>query len=183
MHKKHNGINIIFCRDTYLYFHVDRIGMMDSINGKATLLALAIICLLPLAMTGDCRTAHLEGKTDGNSSKLAQVFPDAPIVVNDDTLHEAIRNYSNLVLDCWEIGCPPCKLIEPKIDRMAEDFKGRIVFAKLCIDRNPVAMSKYGISRTPTLLVFKNSTLVAMQVGNYPQEELKRMILTVLHMR
>jgi thioredoxin 1 len=167
----------------YLYFHVGRIGMMDSINRKAVLLALAIISLLPLAMTGDCQSAHLKGQTDGNSSKLAGAFPEAPVVVNDDSLDEALKIYPLLVLDCWEIGCTPCKLIEPKIDRMAEEFKGRIVFAKLCIDRNPVTMSKYGISRTPTLLVFRNGTLVAMQVGNYPQEELKRMILTVLHMR
>ncbi|MDD2835992.1 MAG: thioredoxin family protein [Methanothrix sp.] len=157
--------------------------MMDSVNRNAALVALAIICLLPLIMTGDCQAAPLEGQTGGNSSELASAFPEAPVVVNDDTLQEAISNYPNFVLDCWEIGCPPCKLIEPKIDRMAEEFKGRIVFAKLCIDRNPVTMSKFGISRTPTLLVFKNGTLVAMQVGNYPQEELKRMILTVLHMR
>ena len=44
-------------------------------------------------------------------------------------------------------------------------------------------MSKYGVSRTPTLLVFKNGTLVYKQVGNYPQEELEHIILTVLHMR
>jgi thioredoxin 1 len=155
--------------------------MMNSINKKATSMVLVILCLLPLAMTADCR-ATLEGQTDGNNSVRASVFPKAPVVVNDDTLDEALKIYPYLVLDCWEIGCPPCKLIEPKIDRMAEEFKGRIVFAKLCIDRNPVTISKYGISRTPTLLVFKNGTLVAMQVGNYPQEDLKRMILTVLHM-
>jgi thioredoxin 1 len=156
---------------------------MDSINGKATILALAFICLLPLVMTGDCQVAHLDEQTGGNSSKQVQAFPEAPVVMNDDNLDEALKIYPHLVLDCWETGCPPCELIEPKIDRMAEEFKGRIVFAKLCIDRNPVTMSKYGISRTPTLLVFQNGTLVAMQVGNYPQEELKRMILTVLHMR
>lgn len=155
---------------------------MDSINRNATSMAIVILCLLPLAMIGDCR-ATLEGQADGNNSGRAQSFPEAPVVVNDDTLHEAINIYSYLVLDCWEIGCPPCKLIEPKIDRMAEEFKGKIVFAKLCIDTNPISMSKYGISRTPTLLVFKNGTLVSMQVGNYPQEELKRMILTVLHLR
>jgi thioredoxin 1 len=156
--------------------------LMNSIIGKKTSMALAIFCLLPLAMIGDCR-ATLEGQTDDNNPGQAQVFPEVPVVVNDNTLDEAIKIYPYLVLDCWEIGCPPCKLIEPKIDRMAEEFKGRIVFAKLCIDNNPISMRKYGISRTPTLLVFKNGTLVSMQVGNYPQEELKRMILAVLHMR
>src|SRR5512137_20572 len=142
--------------------------MMNSINRIATLLAPVILCLLLLTMTEECRAAP-GGQMNVNASVPALVFPEAPVVVNDDSLDEALKIYPHLVLDCWEIGCPPCILIEPKIDRMADKFKGRIVFAKLCIDRNPVTMSKYGISRTPTLLVFQNGTLVAMQVGNYPQ--------------
>jgi thioredoxin 1 len=153
--------------------------MMILITRKATTLALAILCLLALALTGDCRAAT-EGQTDGKGSVPAQILSNAPLVLNDDTLDGAIRSYSYLVLDCWEIGCPPCKLIDPKIDRMAEKFRSRISFAKLCIDRNPITMGRYRISRTPTLMVFKNGTLVARQVGNYPQEDLERMILDAL---
>jgi len=156
------------------------IQMMTLFMRKSTILALAILCLQPLALTGYCLAAP-EGQADGNGSAHAQIFPDAPLVLNDDTLKGAIRAYPNLVLDCWEIGCPPCELIGPKIDRMAEDFKGRIVFGKLCINRNPISMGIYRISRTPTLLVFKNGTMVAKQVGNYPQDDLERMILAVLH--
>jgi thioredoxin 1 len=156
--------------------------MMNSINRKAALMALAFLCLLPLAMMGDCRAAP-EGQMNGNASRQVLVFPESLVVVNDDCLDEALKIYSPFVLDCWEIGCRPCQLIEPKINQMAEDFKGRIVFGKLCIDRNPITMRKYGVSRTPTLLVFENGTLVYKQVGNYPQEELEHTILTVLHMR
>jgi thioredoxin 1 len=156
--------------------------MMNSINRKATLMALAILCLLPLVMMGDCR-ASPEGQMNGNASGPVRVFPESPVVVNDGTMDEALKIYSPFVLDCWEIGCRPCQLIEPKINQMAEDFKGRIVFGKLCIDYNPITMSKYGVSRTPTLLVFKNGSLVYKQVGNYPQEELEHIILTALNMR
>ena len=156
--------------------------MMNSINKKATLMALALISLLTLAMTGDC-LAPPDGQTDVNASGPARMFPESPVVVNDVDLDEALKIYSPFVLDCWEIGCRPCQLIEPKINQMAKDFKGRIVFAKLCIDRNPITMNKYGVSRTPTLLVFENGTLVYKQVGNYPQEELVHIILTVLNMR
>jgi thioredoxin 1 len=156
--------------------------MMNSINRTATLMALAILCLLPLAMMGDCR-AISDGQINVNATGPVRVFPESPVVVNDGTMDEALKIYSPFVLDCWEIGCRPCQLIEPKINQMAEDFKGRIVFGKLCIDYNPITMSKYGVSRTPTLLVFKNGSLVYKQVGNYPQEELEHIILTVLHMR
>jgi thioredoxin 1 len=156
--------------------------MISSINGKATLMAPVILCLLLLAIAGDCRAAP-EGQTDVNASGTAHVFPEAPVAVDDGRLDGALKIYSPFVLDCWEIGCRPCQLIEPKIDQMAEDFRGNIVFGKLCIDNNPITMSKYGVSRTPTLLIFENGTLVYKQVGNYPKEELEHMILTVLHMR
>lgn len=156
--------------------------MMNSINRKATLMALALLSLLPLAIMGDCR-ASPEGQMDVNASSPALVFPETPVAMDDGSLDEALKIYSPFVLDCWEIGCRPCQLIDAKINQMAADFRGKIVFGKLCIDYNPITMSKYGVSRTPTLLVFKNGTLVYKHVGNYPQEELEHIILTVLHMR
>ncbi|MCX6674000.1 MAG: thioredoxin family protein [Methanothrix sp.] len=145
-------------------------------------MALALLCLLPLAMTGDCR-ASPEGQMDGGASSPALVFPESSVAVDDGGLDGALKIYSPFVLDCWEIGCRPCQLIDAKINQMAADFKGRIVFGKLCIDYNPITMSKYGVSRTPTLLIFKNGTLVYKHVGNYPKDELEHIILTVLHMR
>jgi thioredoxin-like negative regulator of GroEL len=64
---------------------------------------------------------------------------------------------------------------------MALDFKGQIVFGKLCIDRNAVSKKKYGISRTPTLLIFKEGTLVYRHVGNYPKQKLEEIIQTALN--
>jgi len=138
--------------------------------------------LLPYAMIGECRAAP-EGQMNVNASGPKLAFPEASAALDDRSLDGALKIYSPFVLDCWEIGCRPCDLIDPKINQMAEDFKGKIVFGKLCIDYNPITVSKYGVSRTPTLLVFKNATLVYKHVGNYPKEELEHIILTVLHMR
>jgi thioredoxin-like negative regulator of GroEL len=156
--------------------------MMNSTNSKGILIALMILFFLPLVMMGDSRAGSDE-QMNASASGPARVFPEVPITVNDDSLDGALNIYPSFVLDCWEIGCRPCQLIEPKIDQMAKDFSGRIVFGKLCIDRNPITMDRYGVSRTPTLLIFENGTLVYKQVGNYPQEELENIILTVLHMR
>lgn len=156
--------------------------MMNSINRIATLMALVIFCLLPPAMAVD-REASSDGQMNVNASGPVRVFPESPVVVNDESLDEALKIYSPFVLDCWETGCRPCDLIDQKINQMAEVFKGRIIFGKLCIDYNPITTSKYGVSRTPTLLVFNNGSLVYKHVGNYPQEDLEHIILTVLHMR
>ena len=142
---------------------------------------LTVFCLLPLVMVGDSLASDVQ--MGESATGLALVFPEAPVAVDDRNLNGALKIYSPFVLDCWELGCRPCQLIDPKIDQMAEDLKGRIVFGKLCIDYNPITMSKYGVSRTPTMFAFKNGTLVYKHVGNYPKEELEHIILTVLHMR
>jgi thioredoxin 1 len=111
------------------------------------------------------------------------IFPNAPVELFDKSLDGALKIYSPLVVDCWELGCWPCEKMETTIDQMARDFKGEIVFGKLCTDFNPATTGKYSISRTPTLLIFSNGTLIHKHVGNYPREELEHIILTVLHMR
>ncbi len=155
--------------------------MVNSIIKKATSIVLTIFCLLPLAMMGDSLAS--DAQMNDSFTGPALVFPEATVAVDDKSLDGALKIYSPFVLDCWELGCRPCQLVDPKIDQMAEDLEGRIVFGKLCIDYNPITMRKYGVSRTPTLLVFKNGTLVYKHVGNYPKEELENIILTVRHMR
>lgn len=117
------------------------------------------------------------------ASKPETEFPVVPVEVNDKNFDSMLKRYSPFVVNCWEIGCRPCKYINPTINEMALDFKGQIVFGKLCIDNNAASKKKFGITRTPTLLIFRNGTLVYRHVGNYPKPELEEMILTALKMR
>ena len=117
-----------------------------------------------------------------NTNKPETEYPDVPIEVNDKNFDSMLRLYSPFVVDFWEIGCRPCKSIDPTINEMALDFKGQIVFGKLCIDRNSNSKKKYGISNTPTLLIFKDGSLVYRHVGNYPKQKLEKIIQTALNM-
>jgi thiol-disulfide isomerase/thioredoxin len=125
--------------------------------------------------------ASISNASAGSMYKPEEEFPDVPIEVNDKNLDSMRMLYSPFVVDFWEIGCRPCKSVDPTINEMALDFKGQIVFGKLCIDRNAVSKKKYGISRTPTLLIFKEGTLVYRHVGNYPKQKLEEIILTALN--
>jgi thioredoxin 1 len=125
--------------------------------------------------------ASASNASAGSMYKPEEEFPDVPVDVNDKNLDSMRMLYSPFVVDFWEIGCRPCKSVDPTINEMALDFKGQIVFGKLCIDRNAASKKKYGISRTPTLLIFKEGTLVYRHVGNYPKQKLEEIILTALN--
>ena len=152
---------------------------MKSTIGKT---ALPITILFMLLMNGGDGQAGPGVPVDRNSS-AGLIFPDAPVELFDKSLEGALKTYSPLVVDCWELGCWPCQKMDTTINQMASDFRGKIVFGKLCTDFNPVTTGSYGISRTPTLLIFSNGTLIYKHVGNYPREELENIILSALHMR
>ena len=159
---------------------------MNGLRKKSPVIWLLLVfcCLLLRAYDHCCRLSERRYANDLQClPSLLQMFPEIPIEVNDKNLDSMLKLYSPFVVDCWEIGCRPCELIDPTINEMAKDLKGRIAFGKLCIDQNAVTKNKYEISRTPTLLIFRNGTLVFKNVGNYPKQKLEEIILTVLRMR
>ena len=60
-----------------------------------------------------------------------------------------------VVVDVWGEGCGPCKMIEPLIDQIAEEFEGKAKIGKLNIGENMPLAAKFGISGVPTILFFK----------------------------
>ena len=130
----------------------------------------------------------ISGPVMGNRNKiensagfeLGLKVPDAPLVLTDSTFGSALKKYSSLVLDCWEEGCRPCQLIDPKINGLAADLNGQVVFGKLNVNQNAKTATKYRVFNYPTILIFKNGSLVCRHIGNIPKDELENLILTKL---
>jgi thioredoxin 1 len=157
---------------------------MNELRKKSpVILLLLVFCFLTGLTTTVACFENADTQIIFGASKPAVDFPEIPFEVDDKNMDSMLKLYSPFVVDCWEIGCRPCELIDPTINEMAKDLKGRVVFGKLCIDQNAATKNKYGVSRTPTLLIFKNDTLVFKNVGNYPKQKLEEIILTVLRMR
>ena len=98
-----------------------------------------------------------------------------PIVVGDSNFEQTVLQVEMPVLvDFWAAWCGPCRMVAPVVEELAEEYEGRIGFAKLDVDQNPKTASKYGIMSIPTLIVFKNGEPVSHVVGFRPKAELKR---------
>ena len=137
-----------------------------------------ILCLF-LVLTS---LGYALGSETTNSTATSIAFPDAPINVNDSTLDAALQTYSPFVLECWKEGCRPCQLIRPKVDEMAKELQGLVVFGRIDIMRNAITQNRYQVSRSPTLLIFRNGSLIYKHVGNYPKNTLEAIIKKQLGM-
>lgn len=106
--------------------------------------------------------------------------PAGPIEITDSTFDSIIQRYPVVVIDCWAEWCPPCNIIAPIIDQLANDYSGRVVFGKLNVDENKNIAIKYQVMSIPTLLFFKNGKFVGRIIGAVPRRhiemKLKKMI-------
>ncbi len=70
-----------------------------------------------------------------------------------------------VLVDFWASWCGPCLAIAPVIEELAGDYDGRVVVAKMDVDKSPATPGKYGIRAIPTLIVFKDGQVVEQITG------------------
>ena len=78
-----------------------------------------------------------------------------------------------VLVDFWAEWCGPCKMIGPSLEELSEELGEQVTIAKLNIDDNPDAPSKYGVRGIPTMILFKNGAPAATKVGAAPKSQLK----------
>lgn len=90
-----------------------------------------------------------------------------PFVVTDASFQNEILQAKGapVLLDCWAPWCGPCRAIGPIMDQLAAESQGRYRIAKLNVDENPRTAAQFQISSIPTMLIFKNGSLVDRIIG------------------
>jgi len=101
--------------------------------------------------------------------------------VTTETFDSVIGQSSNLVMvDFWATWCGPCRIIAPVIEELANEYKGRVTFAKVNTDENPDLASRFNIRGIPTLIFFKDGKQIDQVVGAVPKSHLKTKIDSLL---
>ena len=86
-----------------------------------------------------------------------------------------------VVVDFWAPWCGPCRALGPTIDRLAEQFAGKVKVGKLNVDDAQDIAIKYAITNIPRVLIFKGGDKpLKTFVGVTSERELVSSINTVL---
>lgn len=97
--------------------------------------------------------------------------------VTDDSFETQVLKADRPVLvDFWAEWCGPCKMIAPILDQLAVEYDGRVQIAKVDVDQCQSTAMKYGIRSIPTLMLFKNGTVEAQQVGMASKQALAKLL-------
>ena len=87
-------------------------------------------------------------------------------VFTDSTFESTVlKSNIPVVIDFWAEWCPPCKIIGPIFDELAQEYKGKVLIGKMNVDENPQVHAQYNVMSLPTILLFKNGEPVQAIVG------------------
>lgn len=100
---------------------------------------------------------------------------DTPIHVTDAAFENTVLQSSlPIVVDFWAPWCGPCKMVAPILDKLAKEFSGKVVVAKVNTDEDPQWAQKYNVKSIPTMLFVHDGKIIHTQVGTMPEGVLRQ---------
>jgi thioredoxin 1 len=95
--------------------------------------------------------------------------------VSEDTFQVEVLEASQPVLvDFTAVWCGPCKMLDPVVKELAEDWNGKVKVVKLDVDNNPNLAMNYQVMGVPTLMLFKAGEPVQRVTGYQPKDRLQK---------
>ncbi len=89
-----------------------------------------------------------------------------PVTITDSTFkQEALESDMPVLVDFWAPWCGPCRMIAPHLEKIAEEYDGKLKVGQVDVDNNQETAMKYGVRSIPTLILFKGGKEVERMVG------------------
>lgn len=89
---------------------------------------------------------------------------------------EIIKSDKPMLVDFWASWCGPCRMVSPIIDRLAEEYAGKINVGKVNVDDESALAAEFAIVSIPTVILFKNGKEVKKLVGAHSIDDYADMI-------
>lgn len=93
---------------------------------------------------------------------------------------DVLQSELPVLVDFYADWCPPCQMIAPSLEMLADEYQGKARIVKVNIDENPELSAAYAVRNIPTLMTFKNGEIAHRSAGAMPKSQLADLINQVL---
>ena len=99
------------------------------------------------------------------------------IEFTEANFNEAVKGGTLVVADFWAPWCGPCRQLTPVIDKIADQYAGKVKVGKVNVDENMELATKYDVATIPRIMLFKGGDQpVWLHVGTIDPASLSKHI-------
>jgi thioredoxin 1 len=89
---------------------------------------------------------------------------------------EVLKADVPVLVDFTATWCGPCRVLAPIVEKLADEFEGKVKVGKLDIEAAPETTRKYGVRNVPTVMVFQGGEKKAQHMGTATRDKLVKLL-------
>ncbi|MCR4280670.1 MAG: thioredoxin [Candidatus Komeilibacteria bacterium] len=86
---------------------------------------------------------------------------------------EVLQSEMPVLIDFYAPWCGPCKMMEPHMEELTQEYAGKVKIVKLNVDENPETAQQFQVMSIPTLFIFKDGQVIQQMVGYQDKSSLQ----------